>query len=108
MYVPREGTSLVVDLPGERLQATVHKVVDHNIVIAELTGQPLMKSHSYRKGDFVAVQRRRNVLGETWDAIEDRVLHRGAEVVTKAAERVAAEARPKPKSKPKRVVKRVR
>lgn len=71
IYLPRVGTDLTVLLPGELLRARVTKVVDRNLVFVEI-GQPMTKGHSFRLGDLVACRRTPGVLGETWQAIENR------------------------------------
>lgn len=57
MPLPLEGQLLLVELPGERLRATVRKVTSSDYLIVELTDIPLAKSHSYQKGDFVPCEK---------------------------------------------------
>jgi hypothetical protein len=71
IFIPRVDESLNVTLPGEILRAIVTKVVNINTCIVEI-GQPMTRSHSFRLGDLVACRRTPGVLGETWQAIEDR------------------------------------
>lgn len=71
IFIPRVDHELNVTLPGEILRAIVTKVVNINTCIVEI-GQPMTRSHSFRLGDLVACRRTPGVLGETWQAIEDR------------------------------------
>lgn len=66
MHMPKPEQSLVVELPGERLLATVAKVVSPDIVIVELTSMPMSKSHQHKKGEFVPVERHFNGLETCW------------------------------------------
>jgi hypothetical protein len=77
MFHPAVDTVLTVTLPGEILRAPVVKLWDDDTVIVELTGVPLNpgKTHAYRKGDLVPVQRCRGALGESWQAIDERRLY---------------------------------
>jgi hypothetical protein len=76
-FIPAIDDLLTVSLPGEILRMPVIRVVDRDTVFCELDGNPLnpSKQHSYRKGDVVAVRRRKGALGETWQAVDDRVLY---------------------------------
>lgn len=76
MFVPRVDQLLTVLLPGEILRTQVAKVIDQNTVFVRLDATPLnpSKAHSYRKGDLVAVRRNKGMLGECWEAVDDRVL----------------------------------
>lgn len=71
IFIPRVESQLNVTLPGEILRAIVTKVLNINTVVVEI-GQPMTRSHSFRLGDLVACRRTPGVLGETWQAIEDR------------------------------------
>jgi hypothetical protein len=73
MFSPRADDNLTVTLPGETMRAKVKRVVDRNTVFVEI-GQPMTRSHNYRLGDLVACRRTPGVLGETWQALDDRVL----------------------------------
>ncbi len=77
MFVPAIDQLLVVQLPGEALRAPVIKIVDRHTVFVRLDGMPLnpAKSHSYRMGDVVAVRRQIGPLGQSWQAMDDRVLY---------------------------------
>ncbi len=71
---PVDDQMLVVDLPGERLRCRVIAVADHDHAVVEISSQPMAKSHSYRKGDTVAVERQLTDLGEIWEAMDERLL----------------------------------
>lgn len=77
MFHPTLNTVLTVTLPGEVLRAPVVRLWDTDTVVVELVAVPLNpgKTHAYRKGDLVPVQRRSNGLGERWEAIEERLLY---------------------------------
>jgi len=66
MFMPKVGQNMVVELPGERLLVTVAKVVSPDIVIIEITSQPLAKSHQHKKGEYVPVERHFNGLETVW------------------------------------------
>lgn len=71
-YIPAENGYLIAQLPGERLRAIIRQVVTPDAVIVELTSIPLAKSHTYKRGDYVAC-RRNHVMGtEEWKAVEDQ------------------------------------
>ncbi len=74
-FLPRGGEQLVVDLPGEKIPATVRKVVSKDTAIVELTNQPLAKSHTYKLRELVPVRRTAGMLGETWQAITQTELN---------------------------------
>lgn len=71
MFVPAAGSFLVVSLPGEMMRAQVDRVINRNTVLVTI-GQPMAKSHTYRKGDLVACRRTPapEYASETWNAIE--------------------------------------
>lgn len=71
MFIPEVGRYLTVMLPGELMRAQVTKVVGRNLVFVQL-GQPMTRGHTFRLGDQVACRRTPGVLGETWQAIENR------------------------------------
>jgi hypothetical protein len=71
IFLPKANDQLNVTLPGEILRALVTRVVNQDTVIVEI-GQPMTRSHSFRLGDLVACRRTPGMLGETWQAIEDR------------------------------------
>lgn len=72
MFIPQEGMTLSVTLPGEIMRAIVTRCVDRNTVLVEI-GQPMAKSHNHQKGDIVACRRFRDELGECWKAVSDRI-----------------------------------
>jgi hypothetical protein len=80
------------------MRAKITKILDRDTVFVEI-GQPMAKSHSFRRGDLVACRRTAGVLGETWQAIENRPTVHGLP----AAEKPKAEVKPvvKPRAKPK-------
>ena len=69
---PKVGGHLVVHLPGEIMRCRVEKVIDANNVIIEIDGQPMAKSHHFRKGDVTGARRRRQDGMDVWEALEDR------------------------------------
>lgn len=70
-YAPPLDSALIVDLPSERLRATVRRVADRNTVLVELTALPMAKTHQFKKGDIVICRRNAGLLGETWIAEGD-------------------------------------
>ena len=69
LWVPKEGATLLIELPGERLLASVAKVVNPDTVICELINMPLQtKFHRYEKGDFVPCERTKTELETIWRA----------------------------------------
>jgi hypothetical protein len=66
------GSVLTVDLGGERMRATVRKVLDPDTVIVEITGVPFTRNHGYKQGDMVGCRRESGLLGEVWRAVNDR------------------------------------
>lgn len=91
-YQPQEDTYLIADLPGERVRAMIRRVVTQDAVIVELTSIPLAKSHTYQRGDYVALRRKDTGLGEAWEAVREQKI---------SIEEVAAEVKPKAKKKKK-------
>ena len=63
---------ITVHLPGEIMQCLVVEIVDANRAIIEIDGQPMAKTHQYRKGDRTGVRRRRQYGMDIWEAIDDR------------------------------------
>ncbi len=53
------------------MRAKVTKVVDRNTVFCQI-GQPMTRGHNFRNGDLVACRRTPGILGETWQAVENR------------------------------------
>jgi hypothetical protein len=100
IFIPRVEAALNVTLPGELLRAIVTKVLDINTVVVEI-GQPMTRSHSFRLGDLVACRRTPGVLGETWQAIEDRPTAPDPVRLAQAVAQTAA-AKPAPKTRAKR------
>jgi hypothetical protein len=70
-FTPRVNDDLTVTLPGEMMRAQVTRVIDKNTVIVQI-GQPMTRSHNFRKDDLVGCRRTPGVLGESWQAIEVR------------------------------------
>lgn len=98
-YQPQEDTYLIADLPGERVRAMIRRVVTPDAVIVELTSIPLAKSHSYQRGDYVALRRKATGLGEIWEAVREQKI---------SIEEVAAEVKPAPKAKKKKKTKKAK
>lgn len=73
-FLPKVNEALVVDLPGEKIPATVRRVVSKDMAIVELTNQPLAKSHTYKLRELVPVRRTEGMLGETWQAVTQHEL----------------------------------
>jgi hypothetical protein len=71
-YTPTVGGWLTVYLPGEVMRCEVVKLVDANRVLIEITGQPMSKSHQYRKGDRTGARRRIAYGRDVWEALDDR------------------------------------
>ena len=63
---------ITVHLPGEVMQCLVIEVIDANRAIIEIDGQPMAKTHQYRKGDRTGARRRRQYGMDIWEAIDDR------------------------------------
>lgn len=63
---------LTIELPGERTRALICKILSPGKIILELTSEPLAKSHSYRKGEFVACVRKKSIFGEFWQVVETK------------------------------------
>ncbi len=73
MFIPQEGNYLTINLPGETLRAIVEKLVTPDSIIAKIASQPMAKAaHSYKMGDFVACRRQRTMMGEAWEAADER------------------------------------
>lgn len=100
-FVPEEGGKLNVMLPGELITSLVLKVSSRDIAIVELAvyydaqgvrklKAVLGKSHSYKAGDVVAVQRGQDAMNvEQWFPLESK------HDIDKA-ERMVAAAMPQP------------
>jgi hypothetical protein len=73
IYIPAPGSQLVVNLPNETMRAKVTKVVNRDLVLVEI-GQPLVRTHHYRKGDIIACRREWGELGEYWEAVDSRLM----------------------------------
>jgi hypothetical protein len=71
IFAPRVNDDLTVTLPSEQMRAKVTRVIDRNTVIVQI-GQPMMRTHNFRKDDLVGCRRTQDVLGESWQAIEVR------------------------------------
>lgn len=97
MFIPQAGQSLTVMLPSETMRAEVTRVVNRDTVIVKI-GQPMMRTHAWRKDDLVACRRKTGVLGETWEAVEERPALPD-EVVKPKAKGFTKPAKPAPKKK---------
>ncbi len=79
MYQPQVDSILTVSLPDETVRARVAKIVNKNMVMVELIGAPPnhAKSHTFRKGDFVPVERESGGLldQDRWVAVDERLLY---------------------------------
>lgn len=67
-FVPQKNAQLIVQLPMERIRATVRRIVNTDMVMVELTASPMAKTHSYKLGDFVPVHRKHDGFAEVWEA----------------------------------------
>lgn len=96
-FLPKVDQPLIIDLPGEKLPATVKRVVNKDTAIVELTNQPLAKSHTYKFRELVPVRRTPGMLGETWQAVSAHELKmaekKAKPVVKKGAKKRAAASR---------------
>lgn len=99
-FVPKENSYLTVSLPGELLRAIVIKVVNENSVIAEITTEPLAKSHNYKFRDIVACRRVRGMFGEDWEVRPKNNI--SIEELVKQEQEDAAKSRIKPSHKVKK------
>lgn len=69
MFMPKVDDLLTIQLPGEKIRATVKRIIDNDAILVELTYMPMAKSHQFKIGDVVACRRVQNVLwGESWVA----------------------------------------
>ncbi len=69
LWVPKQDQTLLIELPGERLLASVARVVNPDMVICELINMPLMsKNHRYEKGEFVPCERTVTPFETVWRA----------------------------------------
>lgn len=78
MFTPKVGTILTIDLPGERVRAPVVTVYDGDHVFVELDSAPMSRTHQYRIGDRVLVQRRDAMMGQSWEVMDEKVLEQQA------------------------------
>ena len=90
-YYPQEDQYLVVQLPNERLRAIIRRVVTDDAVIVEITSVPLSRTHTYKKGDYVACKRSVTDFGDVWAAVPEQAIS-----LERLAEKIAE---PKPKKK---------
>jgi hypothetical protein len=98
IYQPIVGSFLTVMLPGEKMRCEVVDLVDGDRVLVEISGQPMTRTHHYRKGDRTGARRRIEFGREVWEALDDRdfLANRSP------AEPVRPKEEPKPKVAPKR------
>lgn len=90
-HVPQVDAQIIVELPGERTRATVIEMIDDNTLVAELTSIVMGKSHVYRTGMTVPVQRKKSPLeGDIWEVIDEMKM-RMRENASKIAQQVARE-----------------
>lgn len=75
MKTPEIDEILTVTVPGERLRASVEKVVRNNQIICKIHNVPQMKDHRLRQGDLIAVKNARNAMGvPEWIMVKDEEL----------------------------------
>lgn len=60
------GSSLTVELPGERLRTIIKDVISPFKVVVEITSLPMTKNHDYITGDHVECHLEVNALGSQW------------------------------------------
>ncbi len=60
------GSYLTVELPGERMRATVKDVIDEKTVVVEIIIIPMTKSHDYKQGNFVECALENGIFGKNW------------------------------------------
>jgi hypothetical protein len=71
-FTPVVDGFLTVHLPGEVMRCRVDRVIRPNVVIVEIDGVPMSKSHHYRKGDKAGAVRKAEFGREVWVAMDDR------------------------------------
>ena len=71
-----EGQTVTVELPDERTRAEILSVVSASAFIGRISQfTTASKSHSYKKGDTIAVQQRPGAFGQTvWQAVPESEL----------------------------------
>lgn len=91
-HVPKEGDYIIVDLPGERTRATVVEMLNEDTMVVELTSIVMGKSHVYRTGHVIPVQRAKSDLdrADKWEVIDEQEM-RNREHVAAVAERAIKE-----------------
>jgi hypothetical protein len=81
--MPTVGQTITINLPDERTRADVIKVISNTaclVKIAQFTTSS--KSHPYHKDDVVAVQLRKDGMGQqAWIAIDERPTAPSAETI---------------------------
>ena len=71
-FRPEIGGYLTVTFPGEIMRCRVEREIDQDRAIVEIEAVPMSKTHLYRKGDKVGVQRRVENGQDIWEALDDR------------------------------------
>lgn len=71
-FRPEVGKHLTVTFPGEIIRCRVEREIDQDRAIVEIEAMPMAKTHMYRKGDKVGVQRRMENGQDIWEALDDR------------------------------------
>ena len=69
-FVPAVGATITVTLPGEMLRVPVERVLSDDRLVFKVDGQPLTRSHSFRRGDIGVAKRISGPLGEQWTCDE--------------------------------------
>ena len=94
MFVPQEGQFLIVMLPGEATRAVVNRVVNDDTVLVEMVAIPVSRQHMHRRGDIIAATRVQGPLGETWEAMDERLMlaQQAAEAVARKGKRNASKS----------------
>jgi len=92
--MPQVGQLITVNLPDERTRAEVVQVISETGCLAKIAQfTTAAKSHSYRKGDIVAVQMRKDGMGQQgWTAIEERPTAPRPETIASLADAAEDEA----------------
>lgn len=107
--MPTMDQMITVDLPDERTRAKVVKVISDTACLAEIAQYTTaLKSHPYHKGDVVAVQLRKDAMGQqAWIAVKPGPALPAPETVASLADAAEDEAEepedavdPKPVSRP--------
>jgi hypothetical protein len=67
LVMPEVGHTITVTLPGEIMRAVVVSIKDNDHIVCRL-GQPMAKSHHFRKDQEVVFHRAQGMTREFWEA----------------------------------------